>query len=195
MQVLEFFTSRVRINNVVNESATRALTALGQPHSGQDGAVVRSPNPVHEQTLVAQGHVARRRSANQTWRLSHYYTFLPEKFANLPSRAEKSCVVFGAEQPSIPKVPACASISDVPTLTPGVSPNWVAAAGVKWPARLPGIRTSVPICSFFKSPRPICSKKSRAQNPFPSASTWYVHLHTNEHNDLGNRKLFVYIDH
>lgn len=58
MQVLEFFMSWMRINNVVNEPATRALTALGQPHAWQDGAVVRSPDTVHKQTLIAQSHVA-----------------------------------------------------------------------------------------------------------------------------------------
>lgn len=71
MQVFEFFMSRVRINNVVNEPATRALTSLGQPHSWQDGAVVRSPDAIHKQTLVAQCHMARRRSANQTCRQLH----------------------------------------------------------------------------------------------------------------------------
>eukprot|EP00968_Pinguiococcus_pyrenoidosus_P029309 scaffold8481_cov286-Pinguiococcus_pyrenoidosus.AAC.2 len=63
------------------------------------------------------------------------------------------------EAPSIPSTPAWASITPTATTALSLIPNSCAACLVMLPARSPGSRTSEPICSGVRSPKPMCSRK------------------------------------
>jgi hypothetical protein len=156
---------RVRVYHVVYELPCGTLPPFVQPHSWYHSAIVRPPNSWSKNRNLRHSHVTRRSTTNET--LKSTINNLRDKVLNLLSLVLKSESIFETRHPTNPNPPAWASIMEVPTGVPTLSPNSEAAlADRPSPTGVPGGSTTFPIflqLFFCKSPNPTSWKYLKFQ--------------------------------